>query len=262
MPPIAVTDLAAVVYSAGKVFDGLQTGRLDTEEFLRTGDTTGINSMHDLALLRDLRQAATAVIEHGPNPIDADFIIQLNGSMTRSASIEPGALRRDNEQIGVGTIFGRHEPPAITREQLKRLVADAAAGEDDHRNAAQLFLAVAKAQPFKDGNKRTGIFAANALLLSQGSGSLLTVPFSEGDQSVAQRFNEKLARAYMFDEDEAVVEALVNDGIIESSHRAIRPGTEAESAKLIELKARIAQRVAYRQRAEALREHEDGDTVT
>ena len=34
---LTVTDLAGVVYSSGRVFDGLSTGRLDTENFLRTG---------------------------------------------------------------------------------------------------------------------------------------------------------------------------------------------------------------------------------
>lgn len=216
MTQIDVVDFAPVVYSCGKVFDGLQTGRLDTEDFLRTGTTSGISSMQDLALLSDLKQAAELVIEHRPHPVDVDFLIRLNTSMTRSASIEPGALRRDDEHIGVATVFGRHEPPAVTTEQLERLVRDALASNNHQRNAATLFLAIAKAQPFKDGNKRAGIFAANAQLLSHGDGELLTVPFSEEDPSVAQRFNEKLARAYIFNEDDPVIETLIQEGIVES----------------------------------------------
>ena len=35
MASISIADLAGVVYSSGKAFDGLATGRLDTENFLR-----------------------------------------------------------------------------------------------------------------------------------------------------------------------------------------------------------------------------------
>lgn len=212
--PITVADLAAVVYSAGKVFDSLQTGRLDTEEFLRTGDAVGINSMHDLALLRDLKAAASAVIEHAPFEVTGRFLRRLNASMTQSASIEPGALRRDDEKIGVSTKFGRHEPVAVTEAQLERLVGDAVSIGDPGRAAACLFVAVAKAQPFKDGNKRTGIFAANAHLLHERTGTSLTVPFSETDPTVSQTFNEKLARAYIFGDDEAVIDALLQQGLV------------------------------------------------
>ena len=52
---LTVTDLAGVVYSSGRVFDGLSTGRLDTENFLRTGSLDGVASRADLALLEDLR---------------------------------------------------------------------------------------------------------------------------------------------------------------------------------------------------------------
>lgn len=244
MARIAITDLAAVVYSSGKVFDGLQTGRLDTEEFLRTGDTTRVNSMHDLALLRDLKQASALVISHVPGPVDADFIQQLNASMTRSASIDPGVLRRDDEKIGVGTIHGRHEPAAVTPAKLKSLVAKSTSSKDPERNAAALFLAIAKAQPFKDGNKRTGIFAANTLLLNEQTGTLLTVPFSESDPTVAQSFNEKLARAYIFNEDEPVLTALLEQGITPAPTAATLPRPHAESAKMRELKEKIAARAA------------------
>lgn len=231
MSRINVGDLAPVIYSCGKVFDGLQTGRLDTEDFLRTGTTSGISSMQDLALLSDLKQAAELVIEHRPHPVDVDFLLRLNASMTRSASFEPGALRRDDEHIGVATVFGRHEPPAVTTEQLEHLVRDALASNNHQRNAAMLFLAIAKAQPFKDGNKRAGIFAANAQLLSHGDGELLTVPMSEDDPSVAQRFNEKLARAYIFNEDEPVIETLIHEGIIESALRAQHSPAEADEPR-------------------------------
>lgn len=61
MATLTVADLSGVVYSSGKVFDGLSTGRLDTENFLRSGSLDGVASRADLALLEDLRDAAEAV---------------------------------------------------------------------------------------------------------------------------------------------------------------------------------------------------------
>lgn len=247
MPHPDIIDLAAVIYSCGKVFDGLQTGRLDTEEFLRTDSTSGISSMHDLALLRDLKAAAGIVITHAGTPqgkIDATLLKQINASMTRSASIEPGALRQDDEKIGVNTVLGRHEPPAVSTARLNQIILEAIANEDPSLCAAKLFLAIAKAQPFKDGNKRTGILAANALLLSEQTSLQLTVPFSENDAAVAQEFNRKLAQAYIHGEDGPVLEALVKQGISPALTRrpAAQPLSATEIAKIEQLKQLIAQR--------------------
>lgn len=218
MSTIHVIDLAAVVYSSGKVFDGLDTGRVDTENFLRSGDTTGVGSRRDLELLRDLRSAAQFIIDRSENPetvqaVDADFVMELNAQMTRSASIEPGKLRRAEQNIGVNTVHGRHEPPAITEEELATLVEESLQGESHEENAARLFLAIAEAQPFMDGNKRTGIFAANAVLLQHQTGTLLTVPVDDDDPTVSRTFSVLLSRAYIFDEHEPVLKLLVERGI-------------------------------------------------
>lgn len=242
MSLLTLEDLSGVIYSSGKVFDGLQTGRLATEEFLRTGDTSAINSMHDLALLTDLKQAASLVVNHGRHSVDAEFVLSINASMTRSASIAPGVLREDHENIGVGTPFGRHEPAAVTRSQLDDLITSAAQNTADDRAAAGLFLTIAKAQPFKDGNKRTGIFAANALLLARQTGNVLTVPFSEDDPEIARHFNELLARAYIHNEHVPMLDMLVEEGIKPAPSHVALPSIE--SAKMRELKAKIAYRAS------------------
>lgn len=55
---LTVADLAPVIYSAGRVFNGLSTGREGTEQFLRSGSLAGLNSQSALALLEDLRDVA------------------------------------------------------------------------------------------------------------------------------------------------------------------------------------------------------------
>ncbi|MEZ5212043.1 Fic family protein [Gordonia sp. (in: high G+C Gram-positive bacteria)] len=211
MSSLTTADLTAVIYSSGKVFDGLRTGRIDTENFLRSGSLDAVTSRSDLALLEDLRDAAQFVIDNTGRVVDADYVRQVNGRMTRSAAIHPGSLRTDDQQIGVDTRHGRHTPDAVTDEDLQRIVdrADAAGNAADR--ALDLFVSLARAQPFEDGNKRTAIFAANAVLIPEGR--LLTVPFDEDDPGVAATFNDLLARAYLFGESDAVKDLLRRYGI-------------------------------------------------
>jgi hypothetical protein len=108
---VTIIDLAGAIYSSGKVFDGLSAGRLDTENFLRSGSLAGISSRADLALLVDLRDVAQFIIDHHDQPIDASYVYAINAQITRSGALHPGALRTNDQQIGVQTRYGRHTPP-------------------------------------------------------------------------------------------------------------------------------------------------------
>lgn len=212
---LGVADLAGVVYSSGKVFDGLSTGRLDTAEFLRTGTTRGVTSRFDLALLEDLRDVSQLIIDHAitHQPLDAEFLRAINRSISRSGALNPGVLRRDDQHIGVTTTYGRHEPPALDDAQLNALIHRSTSTEDTTGNAIGLFVALAKAQPFEDGNKRTALFAANALLIDAEAGMLLTIPVDDDNPDVARAFNDALARAYVLGEDEGVTAMLREYGL-------------------------------------------------
>ncbi|MCF8611694.1 Fic family protein [Gordonia sp. HY285] len=210
---LTVGDLAGVVYSSGKVFDGLSTGRLDTENFLSDGNLDGVASRADLALLEDLRDAAQFIIDRAPQPVDAAFVKEVNATITRSGALHPGQLRTAAQRIGVATTHGRHEPDALTDDALQSLVASAVAGQDVREDAVNLFVDLAKAQPFEDGNKRTAVFVANALLIGNDADVLLTIPVDENDPSVAATFNDALARAYVFDEHDGVKSLLRERGL-------------------------------------------------
>ncbi|HMS75686.1 hypothetical protein [Gordonia sp. (in: high G+C Gram-positive bacteria)] len=73
-------------------------------------------------------------------------------------------------------------------------------------------ISLARAQPFEDGNKRTALFVANSRLI--GHELLLVVPFDEHDLAVADNFNDLLARAYVFDEDDGVKVLLRERGFV------------------------------------------------
>jgi len=208
-------DLLRVVYTSGRVFDGLRTSDLDTGAFLSTGSTEGISSKADLHLLKDLKALAIHAIAHAHEPMGAEFLIGLNSEITESGPLHPGQLRTDQQHIGVNTRYGRHAPAALTRERLQRLVESSLAkgGDDPAEQALTLFADVARAQPFEDGNKRTGLFAANALLIGSGTGRLLTIPYDEQDPSAAGSFNDLLARYYVLGDEDGVKGLLRERGL-------------------------------------------------
>ena len=217
MTQISVTDLARVIYSSGKVFDRLTTGRLATEAFLRSGNTSEIRSRADLDLLQDLRDAGQFILLDQERPLDAQYVCEVNRQLTRSAAIDPGQLRKQESNIGVATRFGRHTPDALTIDELNSLVETSRESRNPRERALELFVQLAKAQPFDDGNKRTALFTANRELITSGAGQLLTIPVDESDDSIADAFNNLLARAYMFDEHEPIKQMLRNQGFMANS---------------------------------------------
>lgn len=213
MGALAVVDLASVVYSAGKVFDGLSVGRLDTENFLRSGTLDGVVTRADLALLEDLRDAAQLVIKHSSRTVDSGFVRAVNATITRSGALHPGQLRTQAQGIGVATPYGRHTPDALSEVGLKAVLDDAMRSGDVWENALDLFVGLAKAQPFEDGNKRTAVFVANGLLIGSKAGVLLTVPVDDDDPGLARTFNDLLARAYIYGEHDGVKALLQSRGL-------------------------------------------------
>jgi len=209
---LEVADLAGVVYSSGKVFDGLRTGRLDTENFLRSGSLKGITSKSDLALLEDLRDVAQFIITNRELPINSAFVRAVNERITRSGPLHPGQYRTADQQIGVNTQYGRHEPQAINDAALQRLIDRAMAKPTPREQALELFVQIAKAQPFEDGNKRTALFVANSGLIREPQPEMLVVPLDETSADKAEHFNELLARAYVLGDDSGVKDLLRSEG--------------------------------------------------
>lgn len=202
------------MFSAGKVFDGLTTSRLDTENFLRSGSLGGITSRSDIALLEDLRDVAQFVIDHRRQPINAAFVCAVNAQITRSGALHPGQLRTQDQQIGVQTRYSRHTPEAMSAVSLQQLLDDTLRGTDARENALDLFVNLAKAQPFEDGNKRSALFVANNLLISATTGALLTIPVDENDPALSDSFHDLLAKAYIGSERDGVKDLLRGDGLV------------------------------------------------
>ena len=205
-------ELSDVIYTAGKVFDNLRSGHLATLTFLENGDVTQISSRADLQLLQDLRDAAHIVVQYraARKPVTAEAIVDVNAAMTRSAALYPGVFRTDDSNIGVATVYGDHRRAGTNLAGLRNLIRRAERESSASRQAAALFVLLAKAQPFGDGNKRTALLSANILL---GDSTVLAVPYAEGNKGVSERFNDLLASAYIFDEIDNCVDYLVTYGI-------------------------------------------------
>lgn len=208
-PPITtplrtVKGLARLLYRMGRTFDGLNTSRLATEEFLRTGNPDVIGSRDDYALLCDLKDASSYVLntDWDTTRFDLDWFKGINAAMTRTAAMLPGVLR-DSENVIVGTKYGTYTPTVPDPIILDSWMEAGASDKGDPLDAAShLFARLAKAQPFGDGNKRSALLAANGLLVRAGSPLMLTVPVEEPERT---GFNDLLGAWYMHDDDRIIV---------------------------------------------------------
>lgn len=205
---LPVVALAEVVYSSGRVFEGLSVSRLDTDTFLRSGSLEGVAMRADRLLLQDLRDAAQLVVDHASRTVDVGFVKAVNATFARSGALHPGQLRTEEQAIGVATAYGRHTPGPLTEASLQVLIDNATRGSVPAEIALDLFVGLAKAQPFEDANKRTAVFVANSVLIGAGAGSLLTVPVDDDEPRVAGEFHELLARAYIEGDQDGVKEYL------------------------------------------------------
>lgn len=206
---LSTKQLAGLLYSMGRTFDGLQSTFMATEEFLRTGNPQVVNSKADYNLLLDLRQAAdyTLHYDYAREPIDLAYVKSINAQLTRTAAMEPGKLRDERIPVMVSTPLGRYEPPvpdSATIASLIKSTVGGATGEDILEDAVRLFARLAKMQPFGDGNKRTALLAGNGLLIAHGDRHPLTVPTSDKDRTW---FNRELA-AYYLNSDQTIIRHL------------------------------------------------------
>ena len=207
---LSTKQLAGLLYSMGRTFDGLQSTFMATEEFLRTGNPQVVNSKADYNLLLDLRQAAdyTLHYDYAREPIDLAYVKSINAQLTRTAAMEPGKLRDERTPVMVSTpLGGGYEPPvpdSATIASLIKSTVGGATGEDILEDAVRLFAGLAKMQPFGDGNKRTALLAGNGLLIAHGDRHPLTVPTSDKDRTW---FNRELA-AYYLNSDQTIIRHL------------------------------------------------------
>lgn len=204
-PLLSVKGLARLLYRMGRTFDNLNTTQMATEEFLRTGNPRVLASRSNYDLLCDLRDAAEYTLHQPDENMSLDWFCGINGSLTRTAALEPGRLRDEHVPVAVSTYRGTYLPDTPDGTQIGSWLAQARDSEGDMLNASSLLFArLARAQPFGDGNKRCALLAANRLLVRTDSPHMLAVPVEDPDRTT---FNHLLADWYQ-DGDNRVVSYL------------------------------------------------------
>lgn len=198
---LTTKQITGLLYSMGHTFDNLASTYIATEEFLTTHNPHVIGSRGDLALLQDLQAAAGRMLHYDySHGLTLDYLKDINASMTRTAALNPGALRTTTN-IMVHTLKGDYIPPIPDEETITTLLTDATASPGRLADAARLFALLAKTQPFGDGNKRTALLAANGLLIMRHTPHILTVPVTD---PAKQEFNTKLSAWYIDDNPQVI----------------------------------------------------------
>lgn len=201
MRSLSTRQLTGVLYSMGRTFDNLSSTYMATREFLRTNNPAVIGSRQDLALLQDLRDAASWTLHYDyENGIDVDYVCGINAQLTRTAAIEPGTIRTTSN-IFVRTARGDYYPPVPERDEMEYAIGRLTNVKGTLSEASRLFAYLARVQPFGDGNKRTALLAANGLLMMRDNGQSLIVPTEDADRST---FNDMLAAWYLNDDDTVI----------------------------------------------------------
>lgn len=162
-------------------------------------------ALDDIQAILNMRDAWRFLISTISEPFSLDYICKLNEYIARNEALVWGKLRTG--QVGIsGTDY---LPPIPVREET-----EAALDEILSRNtsttekALDVFAWCARSQLFWDGNKRTGLTAANKLMLSGGAG-MLTIT----DRNM-ERFNELLLDFYNSQEPEPLKSFMYENTVI------------------------------------------------
>ena len=128
--------------------------------------------LDDIQAILNMRDAWRYLLETIEEPLALPYICMLNEYIARNGALEWGKLRS-----GAVCISGTdYVPPIPSQEGAERdLSAILTSNTTTTEKALNVFLWVARAQLFWDGNKRTGLTAANKILIAAGAGMLTIV---------------------------------------------------------------------------------------
>lgn len=151
--------------------------------------------LDDIQAILNMRDAWRFLLGSFEQPLNVDYLCQLNGYIARNEALEWGTLRTGT----VGISGTDYEPPIPERETvIAELDAILSADTTATEKALNVFVWGARSQLFWDGNKRTSLVAANKVLLNAGAG-MLTIK-----EANMQQFNELLVDYYNTGEPDKV----------------------------------------------------------
>lgn len=148
----------------------------------------------DVRTIVNIRNAWRRLFEDIDRPVDADLLREYNRELGRYLFFMPGHWR--SQPVGImGSDYrpkDRIDPDMDVEPVLGQVLAE----PDPTERALDLFCAVGRGQWFNDGNKRTGLMAANHILVGAGIGTIGL------DPRLRHEFGNLLVRYYESDDRE------------------------------------------------------------
>lgn len=182
---IAKKCLVQNIYSGAKV-EGLNVTYPETQAIV-DGVNVAKLTIDDILVIHNLKSAWKFILNNIEKETDLQFIMDINGEVSRNESLDWGHLRTGNVGIG-GTDY---IPPIPKKEQVIQALQSILSFEiSDTEKALELYLYCCRNQLFWDGNKRTAFIVANKFLIEKGCG-LLTIK----DCDIVE-YNDKLNSFY------------------------------------------------------------------
>ena len=161
------------IYNTAKL-EGVNTTFLETQAILDGVNIPGAK-LDDIQVILNLRDAWRDVLAALPDAvIDLEFIMKINGNVSRNESLVWGELC-----TGAIGISGTNHRPGIPDAQTMAAQISTILGDDTKsatERAIDLMVCIMYNQLFWDGNKRTANLAANAVLIQNGAGVLSISP--------------------------------------------------------------------------------------
>lgn len=184
---------------------------------LLDGVTVGGRKLSDERQVMNLAEAASElvrVVSSGGFELDKATSDRFQFLIARDEALESGMFRGEGREMATPHVslgeYGRYTPPETERGggNLRRIFADGTAAISTLRSpfeqAAAYFLFGALQQFYFDGNKRTGRYVANGLLMSHGIDAI-SVPAAR-----RQEFNTQMVEFFRHKDGTAMFEFLAS----------------------------------------------------
>ena len=192
---LAKKALVVSIYNSIRL-EGINTTYSDTKTILEGVNVPNLKP-DEINCILNLRDAWNYVLSHIDDPLNLDFICQINAYVSRNESLEWGVLRTG--KIGINGVD--YVPPIPDKQAVISQIETILKEENITSKSIHLMLYLMRAQVFWDGNKRTSMIIANKILIQNGCGiisikeenirefnTLLTEYYNTGNQEKISTF--------------------------------------------------------------------------
>lgn len=199
---LILQNLVQLVYTTGK-FERLQTTLLDTESIINNETNTNVRP-DDIVTVINLKRGYQYILNLA-DKLDFNHILILN-NIIQGGIPAGGKLRTEAVQVPLTNDVWL--PPLPNEDKVQNDLATLFnSGKSATEQAIDLNLYLSKRQLFNNGNKRTAIVAANALMIQDNAG-MLAIP-----ENKMHWYRSQLAKYYRSNRDIQIKQWLYDECI-------------------------------------------------